>query len=84
MVFRKAQYETQFKKWKWRKNFTKNVWENIFMQIHQRSGRESEVYVNGILIPPHKVKKEVARHVPPSFQYASGTSPGIKFKNESG
>jgi hypothetical protein len=74
---RKAQYERQFKKWGARKNLRETEWKFIHhrTQKRKREGKESVAYVDDILVPPKKLKKEVSRHCPPTFAqgYVSGS-----------
>jgi hypothetical protein len=66
----KSQYDLQFKKWHLRKNLNKNAWRFIHYRVEKRKsqGKESEVYFNNTLVPDKKVKKEISRHVLPTFQ----------------
>ncbi|PQE07798.1 multiple ankyrin repeats single kh domain protein [Rutstroemia sp. NJR-2017a BVV2] len=67
----KSQYETRFKKWGFRKNMNDGDWKRVYNKFHQRKLNrcpESAVLFNGVLIPHEKVKKEIARHVPLTYQ----------------
>jgi len=78
-----AQYEAQFKKWGFRKNLKKNDWEYVHTRIEQRiiDGRgPSAVFHNDTLIPQEKVKKEIKRYIPLSYQYAPGKLARVKSK----
>ncbi|OJD19987.1 hypothetical protein AJ78_00002 [Emergomyces pasteurianus Ep9510] len=48
-----SQYYTQFEKWKVKKRQTGNKWKFISQRLRKRKleGRESDVYMNGFLIP---------------------------------
>jgi hypothetical protein len=60
---RKAQYEKQFKDWGFKKNRTKRDWEimNRKIQLRKRTGKDSDVYLHGQLMPLEKLRKETAR-----------------------
>jgi hypothetical protein len=60
----KAQYELHFKKWGFRKNRTKDEWRAVDQKIEKRKRehKESEVYIDGILIESKKVKKSTLRY----------------------
>lgn len=68
----KAQYESQFKKWNWNKNWKKDDWKYVARKFDERhnAGKESAVYRNGIRIRPEKVKKEISRHVHPNDRFS--------------
>ncbi|KAF2817365.1 ankyrin [Mytilinidion resinicola] len=59
----KGQYERQFKKWQLKKYSKSDQWKAIGhkLQKRKREGKESEVYLDGELVPPQKVMKAVAR-----------------------
>ncbi|MCJ1349153.1 hypothetical protein MMC31_007389 [Peltigera leucophlebia] len=59
-----AQYETQLKKWDFRKNMTKKEWDYTLLRMRKRKfdGKESDVYFNGSKVPEKKVKKQMSRH----------------------
>ena len=69
-VASKAQFELQFKKWKFRKNLNNEEWEYVRHRSvkRQRDGKDSEAYINGSLISTKKIKKEVSRRFPPTFE----------------
>lgn len=75
----KAQYERQFKIWKFRKNLKSHEWIFVHYRFNkrERNGKESELYVDGVLVPKKKIKKETARHKFPTIteRYASVPSP---------
>jgi hypothetical protein len=52
-----------------RKNLKGSEWEYAAHRIQKRKreGLESDIYFNGTLIPPKKVKKEVSRHSIPTY-----------------
>ena len=60
----KAQYETQLKKWNIRKNLTNEEWNYTLLQVRKRKfdGKESDVYLNGRVVPEKRIKKEMSRH----------------------
>lgn len=60
---KKAQYEKQFKDWGFKKNRTKRDWEiiNRKIQLRKRTGKDSDVYLHGQLMPLEKLRKETAR-----------------------
>jgi hypothetical protein len=60
----KAQYELRFKQWEFRKNRRKDDWVIVARKIEKRKRehKESEVYIDGNLIEPKKVKKTTLRY----------------------
>jgi hypothetical protein len=70
----KAQYERQFKKWKFRKNRKQPEWKFVHHRIEKRKrgGRESNLYISGVLIPKGTVRKETSRHNLPTIQERYG------------
>jgi len=60
----KAQYELRFKKWQFRKYRSKDDWIVVARKIgkRKREHKESEVYIDGKLIQPKKVKKTTLRY----------------------
>ncbi|CAG8908658.1 unnamed protein product [Penicillium egyptiacum] len=62
----KAQYENAFERWNFKKyKMTPEKWKAVKHRIEKRKrerGKESEVYINGILCPSKKVKYEIGRH----------------------
>lgn len=60
----KSKYERRFKKWNMRKNLTREEWITVGRKVKKRKlhGKESEVYVDGALIPKRKVRKETMRN----------------------
>jgi hypothetical protein len=65
-----AQYIRKLKECGIEKNSTNDKWKYIARQLEKRAleGKESEIYINGRLIPKKKVKKEVSRYAVPSSQ----------------
>jgi hypothetical protein len=59
----KAQYERQFKKWNFRKNLKQDEWKFIARKVAKRrlDAKETDLYINGVLIPQRKVEKEILR-----------------------
>ncbi|TVY28262.1 Ankyrin repeat domain-containing protein [Lachnellula hyalina] len=68
----KNQYVAQFKNWGWRKNIAAAEWRSINKTIVRRhdKGRKSMVYLNNVLVPDAKVRKEISRNVLLSSQLA--------------
>jgi hypothetical protein len=60
---RKAQYERYFKEWGFRKKRTKDAYKVVRQKIESRKkrGRESDVYLDGELMPRKKLQKEISR-----------------------
>jgi hypothetical protein len=60
----KAQYELHFKKWGFRKYRSADEWKRVAHKIAQRKrvDKDSEVYLNGILINQKKLRKETLRY----------------------
>ena len=63
---RNSQYERKFKQWKFRKHCKKKDWVTISQVIskRRREGKESEVLMDGALLPLKKVRKEINRNEP--------------------
>jgi hypothetical protein len=59
----KAQYEKQFKEWGFQKNRTKKDWKIVSQKIglRKRAAKESDVYLDGQLVPTKKLRKEISR-----------------------
>ncbi|PQE29825.1 multiple ankyrin repeats single kh domain protein [Rutstroemia sp. NJR-2017a WRK4] len=67
----KNQYTAQFKKWGWRKNISNAEWRLINQSIIRRRedlNIESEVYLNNLKIPDARIRKEISRHILPTFR----------------
>ena len=60
----KSQYERHFKRWHMRKNLKSHEWKAVRHHSAKRklNGKESDVYVDGILISHKKVRKETMRN----------------------
>ncbi|CAA9963354.1 Ank-2 multi-domain protein [Pyrenophora teres f. maculata] len=60
----KPQYETQFRRWGFRKKLTGEAWHTIghIIERHDNKGLLSCVYAYGTRLPSEKVKKETARY----------------------
>lgn len=60
----KSQYERHLKRWKMRKNLKNHEWKAVHHHTSKRKidGKESDLYVDGILIPNKKVRKETSRN----------------------
>jgi hypothetical protein len=65
----KAQYERQFKKWKFRKHRKQHDWASAGRIIKKRKGggKGSDVYIDGVLIDTKKICKETSRHDRPTY-----------------
>ncbi len=61
----KAQYVRKLKQWRLEKNSTKDKWEFAASQVQKRrlEGKETEIIINGRLVPAKRLKKEMARYV---------------------
>lgn len=59
----KSQYETKFAKWNWRKNLNSSDWRFVLEKKRKRAalGKESNVTLNGNLIPHKRIQKEEQR-----------------------
>lgn len=64
---RKAQYEAKFITWDWRKNLSESEWKYVASKLEERGDRDTEVYLHGRRILPKRVKKEISRHVRPTW-----------------
>ncbi|PVH70469.1 ankyrin [Cadophora sp. DSE1049] len=74
----KAQYERQFKKWKFRKHRKQHDWASAsrIIKKRKRGGKGSDVYIDGVLIETKKICKETSRHDRPTYgQVASPKTP---------
>jgi hypothetical protein len=62
-VSRKAQYEKKFKEWGFQKNRTKDDWKAVSQKVglRKRTAKESNVYIDGELMPRKKLQKEISR-----------------------
>ncbi|KAH7095457.1 ankyrin repeat-containing domain protein [Paraphoma chrysanthemicola] len=60
----KSQYEKYFKRWKFRKSLSKKEWTPVRHKIlaRKREGKESDVYLEGVLMPAKKVKRGIGRY----------------------
>ncbi|CAI6099789.1 unnamed protein product [Clonostachys chloroleuca] len=67
----KSQYTRQLTSWKIKKNATSIDWKKaaVIIDKRKRQGKESEMYIDGKLIPSKKMKKETARHWPSYLEY---------------
>ncbi|CAH0047123.1 unnamed protein product [Clonostachys solani] len=63
----KSQYIRKLAAWKIGKNATTIAWKKaaVVIEKRKRQGKESEICIDGKLIPCKKMKKEIARHRPP-------------------
>lgn len=75
----KSQYESHFKKWKFTKNSKSQTWIAIQPKLikRKREGKESDIYVDGVLLPKKKVQKEMSRYAYEASKahYAQAPSP---------
>lgn len=60
---RKAQYEKKIKEWGFQKNHTKDDWKIIGQKVglRKRTAKESNVYLDGELMPRKRLQKEISR-----------------------
>jgi selenocysteine-specific translation elongation factor len=60
----KSQYERHFKKWEFRKNLKNQEWRDVHVHLskRKRDGKESDLYVDGILVPSKEIQKETSRN----------------------
>lgn len=77
----KSQYENRFKKWGFRKHRKGREWKDAYHRIEKRKrdGKDSSLYVDGVLIPKKKFRKEASRHNFPTIQERYGQ--GKNFHN---
>jgi hypothetical protein len=77
----KNEYQTAFKMWGFRKHLCESEWKFIGHRIKKRKldKKETEVYLNDVLIKPERIKKELSRHFTPRFSepYATGDFPAL-------
>ncbi|OMP83543.1 hypothetical protein BK809_0004924 [Diplodia seriata] len=59
-----GQYERQFKKWGFRKNLTPSEWQRVSRCTNKRKrdGKETDLKIDGIQVPPKKVNKAISRY----------------------
>jgi hypothetical protein len=64
ITLRKSQYERHFKEWRFRKHLKKEEWAAIEHRLlkRKRACKESVVYVDEILLPTKKIRKEISRN----------------------
>lgn len=74
----KAQYERWFKKWKFHKNRKSRDWKSAsrIIEKRKRDGKESDLYIDGVLISKKRICKETSRHNFQTIQerYGEGSS----------
>ncbi|KAH8782231.1 ankyrin repeat-containing domain protein [Hyaloscypha sp. PMI_1271] len=60
----KAQYEKKFKEWGFQKNHTKDDWKIVGQKVglRKRTAKESNVYLDGELMPRKRLQREISRH----------------------
>jgi hypothetical protein len=60
----KSEYEKYIKLWDFRKYLTKEEWTPIRHKVlaRKREGKESEVYLGGVLMPAKRVKRGITRY----------------------
>ena len=65
----KAQYERQFGKWNFRKNRKQHDWASAsrIIKRRKRDGKDSNVYIDGVLLAAKKVRKESSRNDRPPY-----------------
>jgi len=66
MVDGKSQYETQFKKWNYRKNLTASEWQYVQHSVRKQKlqGKDSIVLLEGRIVLEKKIKKARTRAYP--------------------
>jgi hypothetical protein len=80
-LLRKGQYERHFRLWSFKKNSTQATWKAIAKEVRKRQldGKDSEIYLDGALVPPKKRKKQLQRYSnicsPPSSTQCKLLSP---------
>ncbi|OCK89480.1 uncharacterized protein K441DRAFT_278185 [Cenococcum geophilum 1.58] len=77
-VATKTQYERHFRKWGFRKNVNPSVWKfiNHRQSKRKRAGKESDVYIDGVLVPKDKIRKEIGRNSVSTIEkYRRGNPP---------
>ncbi|KAF2177656.1 hypothetical protein K469DRAFT_515616, partial [Zopfia rhizophila CBS 207.26] len=59
----KSQYEARFRKWGIRKNLRGDEWQILNKKLERRKmeGKQSDVYINEVIIPKSKIRKEIRR-----------------------
>lgn len=59
-----SQYERKSKQWKFRKHCKRTDWVAVSEMVskRKRDGKESEVIIDGVPVPPKKVRKEISRN----------------------
>jgi hypothetical protein len=62
----KSQYETQFRKWRIRKNLTKSEWKRIIQNLNQNALDLGnwEIVFQGVVVSKDRVLREIARYGP--------------------
>lgn len=60
----KSQYGKYFKRWNFRKSLSKEEWKPVRHKVlaRKREGKESDVYLEGVLMPAKKVKRGIGRY----------------------
>ncbi|KAL9097274.1 MAG: hypothetical protein Q9165_000701 [Trypethelium subeluteriae] len=60
----KSQYESHFRNWRFRKNIKRTDWETVKQKVLRRrqAGKDSDVYIDGALVPARKLRKELRRY----------------------
>lgn len=64
-------YEKQLRKWGLKKNaMGQRNWKAVARIVEKRKnmGKSSEVYVQGIMVLPEKLQREISRHVLPTLR----------------
>jgi hypothetical protein len=63
--FSPYEYEKHFKAWNFRKNLKGAEWRQLRRKIlaRKREGKESDVYLEGVLLPAKKVKRALGRYL---------------------
>ncbi|KAL6355474.1 hypothetical protein LRP88_11065 [Fusarium phalaenopsidis] len=71
----KAQYVRKLKNWGMEKNSTNQKWKAAAQQVQKRKleGKETDILINGRLIPWKKLRKETARYTGPQSDMTEGS-----------
>ncbi|KAJ5363503.1 ankyrin repeat-containing domain protein [Penicillium cataractarum] len=57
------EYQSRFRKWNVRKRYGREIWEYIDRQTKKREGRNTDVFIDGELQTPSRVRREIGRQV---------------------
>ncbi|KAF2145338.1 uncharacterized protein K452DRAFT_294994 [Aplosporella prunicola CBS 121167] len=86
------QYERQFKRWGFRKNLKAEEWKFVSRRLEKRKreGKETDLKIDGILVPRKKLQKEIDRNFetalerydPRKNSFASGIIAALTSNNQ--